>query len=165
MHMTFITRASILACALALALAGCAGMGGNGGNGDKSGGKNAGAGMQMPGKAPANAAVAATWYNPPSEFPGICLTQFKDGSLRFDGGFAFFNPGRWTYDPATAELSLQLAPTPSLELSHAQIVLHKNLLRIDGKKNTLVYGVKADTDAIGLGGFLFYRDMPCPARA
>ena len=158
MHMTFITRASILACALALA--GCAGMGGNGG---KSGGKSDQAGMQMPGKAPANAAVAATWYNPPSEFPGICLTQFKDGSLRFDGGFAFFNPGRWTYDPATAELSLQLAPTPSLELSHAQIVLHKNLLRIDGPNNTLVYGVKADTDAIGLGGFLFYRDMPCPA--
>ncbi len=155
--MKIITRAGAMACALALAA--CAGLGGKA---DKPGES---AGMQMPGTAPANAAVAATWYNPPSEFPGICLTQFKDGSLRFDGGFAFFNPGRWTYDAATAELSLQLAPTPSLELSHAQIVLHKNLLRIDGKKNTLVYGVKADTDAIGLGGFLFYRKMPCPARA
>jgi hypothetical protein len=156
MHMTFITRAGALACALALA--GCAGLDGSG---DKSNGK---AGMQMPGKAPADAAVAATWYNPPSEFPGICLTQFKDGSLRFDGGFAFFNPGRWAYDAATSELRLQLAPTPSLELSHAQIVLHKNLLRVDGQKNTLVYGVKADTQAIGLGGFVFYRDTPCPAR-
>ena len=28
----------------------------------------------------------------------------------------------------------------------------------------LVYGVKADTKAIGLGGFVFYRDTPCPAR-
>lgn len=152
MHRIFITRAGALACALALA--GCAGMGGNIGT----------TGMQMPGKAPADAAVAATWYNPPSEFPGICLTQFKDGSLRFDGGFAFFNPGRWEYDAATSELRLQLAPTPSLELSHAQIVLHKNLLRVDGQKNTLVYGVKADTQAIGLGGFIFYRDTPCPAR-
>lgn len=152
MHRIFITRAGALACALALA--GCAGMGGNIGT----------SGMQMPGKAPADAAVAATWYNPPSEFPGICLTQFKDGSLRFDGGFAFFNPGRWEYDAATSELRLQLAPTPSLELSHAQIVLHKNLLRVDGQKNTLVYGVKADTQAIGLGGFIFYRDTPCPAR-
>lgn len=156
MHMTFIARAGALACALALA--GCAGMGGNGSNpGDK-------AGMQMPGKTPADAAVAATWYNPPSEFPGICLTQFKDGSLRFDGGFAFFNPGRWSYDAATAELRLQLAPTPSLELSHAQIVQHMNLLRIEADKNTLVYGVKAGTTAIGLGGFVFYRDTPCPAR-
>lgn len=56
MHMTFITRAGTLACALALA--GCAGMGG----------KSDGSGMQMPGKTPADAAVAATWYNPPSEF-------------------------------------------------------------------------------------------------
>ena len=87
--MIFITRAGAMACALALA--GCAGMGGNNGT----------TGMQMPGKTPADAAVAATWYNPPSEFPGICLTQFKDGSLRFDGGFAFFQPGslgvRWRH--------------------------------------------------------------------
>ena len=102
-------------------------------------------------------------YNPPSEFPGICLTQFKDGSLRFDGGFAFYNPGRWAYDAAKGELRLALAPTPSLELSHAQIVQHQNLLRIEADKHTLVYGVTAGTKAIGLGGFLFYRDMPCPA--
>lgn len=152
MHMIFITRAGALACALSLA--GCAGMGGNNGS----------AGMQMPGKTPADAAVAATWYNPPSEFPGICLTQFKDGSLRFDGGFVFFNPGRWAYDGAASELRLQLAPTPSLELSHAQIVQHMNLLRIEADKSTLVYGVKADTKAIGLGGFVFYRDTPCPAQ-
>ena len=152
MHMTFITRAGALVCALALAA--CAGMGG----------KNDSTGMQMPGKTPSDAAVAATWYNPPSEFPGICLTQFKDGSLRFDGGFAFFNPGRWAYDAATSELRLQLAPTPSLELSHAQTVLHKNLLRVDAAKNTLVYAVKADTQAIGLGGFVFYRDTPCPVQ-
>ncbi|KAB8057423.1 hypothetical protein GCN74_20710 [Janthinobacterium sp. FT14W] len=156
MHMTFIARAGALACALALA--GCAGMGGHGSNPGEQ------AGMRMPGKAPADAAVAATWYNPPSEFPGICLTQFKDGSLRFDGGFAFYNPGRWSYDAATAELRLQLAPTPSLELSHAQIVQHMNLLRIEADRNTLVYGVKAGTTAIGLGGFVFYRDTPCPAR-
>ena len=152
MHRIMIKRMAAATCIAALA--GCAGMGGNNGS----------AGMQMPGKTPADAAVAATWYNPPSEFPGICLTQFKDGSLRFDGGFAFYNPGRWAYDGAASELRLQLAPTPSLELSHAQIVQHMNLLRIEADRSTLVYGVKADTKAIGLGGFVFYRDTPCPAR-
>ena len=152
MHRIMIKRMAAATCIAALA--GCAGMGGNNGS----------AGMQMPGKTPADAAVAATWYNPPSEFPGICLTQFKDGSLRFDGGFVFFNPGRWAYDGAASELRLQLPPTPSLELSHAQIVQHMNLLRIEADKSTLVYGVKADTKAIGLGGFVFYRDTPCPAQ-
>lgn len=152
MHMIMIKRMAAAACIAALA--GCAGLGG----------KTDSTGTQMPGKTPADAAVAATWYNPPSEFPGICLTQFKDGRLRFDGGFAFYNPGRWAYDAATSELRLQLAPTPSLELSHAQIVQHLNLLRIEADKNTLVYAVKADTQAIGLGGFVFYRNTPCPAR-
>ena len=142
---TIIMAGTLAALAL---LAGCAGL--------------SGTGQAMPGVA-GKGAVAATWYNPPSEFPGICLTQFKDGSLRFDGGFAFYNPGRWAYDAAKGELRLALAPTPSLELSHAQIVQHQNLLRIEADKHTLVYGVTAGTKAIGLGGFLFYRDMPCPA--
>ena len=127
--------------------------------GQGSGGK---AGLQMPGKAaPVNGEVAATWYNPPSEFPGICLTQFKDGRLRFDGGFAFFNPGRWSYDAALAELRLEVQPRPDLASSHAYKKAASNLLRVEGN-NALVYGVKADTQTIGIGGFVFYRDMPCP---
>lgn len=153
MHIKTITTAAMLS-SLAL-LAGCTGMMG------KDAGK---AGLQMPGKAaPENGEVAATWYNPPSEFPGICLTQFKDGRLRFDGGFAFFNPGRWSYDPATSELRLDLQPWPKLASAHANAALHKNLLRVEADKNALVYGVRADTQTIGVGGFVFYRDMPCPA--
>ena len=154
MHIKTITTAAMLS-SLAL-LAGCAGMLGQG-----SGGK---AGLQMPGKAaPVNGEVAATWYNPPSEFPGICLTQFKDGRLRFDGGFAFFNPGRWSYDPASSELRLDLQPWPKLASAHANAALHKNLLRVEADKNALVYSVRADTQTIGVGGFVFYRDMPCPS--
>ena len=154
MHSKTMTTAAMLS-SLAL-LAGCTGMMGQGA------GKP---GLQMPGKAaPESGEVAATWYNPPSEFPGICLTQFKDGRLRFDGGFAFFNPGRWSYDAAAAELHLQLQPWPNLASAHANASLHKNLLRVEANKNTLVYSVKAETKTIGVGGFVFYRDMPCPAR-
>ena len=153
MHIKTITTAAMLS-SLAL-LAGCTGMLGQGS------GK---AGLQMPGKAaPQSGDVAATWYNPPSEFPGICLTQFKDGRLRFDGGFAFFNPGRWSYDPASSELRLDLQPWPKLASAHANAALHKNLLRVEADKNALVYSVRADTQTIGVGGFVFYRDMPCPA--
>lgn len=152
MHSKTMTTAAILATAALLA--GCTGMMGQGA------GKP---GLQMPGKAaPQNGEVAATWYNPPSEFPGICMTQFKDGRLRFDGGFAFFNPGRWSYDPAASELRLEVAPRPDLASSHAHKSKENNLLRVEGN-TTLVYGVKANTPTIGVGGFIFYRDMPCPA--
>ena len=154
MHIKTITTAAMLS-SLAL-LAGCTGLMGQGA------GK---AGLQMPGKAaPDSGEVAATWYNPPSEFPGICLTQFKDGRLRFDGGFAFFNPGRWSYDPASSELRLGLQPWPNLASAHANASLQKNLLRVEADKNALVYSVKADTNTIGIGGFVFYRDIPCGGK-
>ncbi|KAB8045334.1 hypothetical protein [Janthinobacterium aquaticum] len=121
--------------------------------------------LTMPGTVPANPAVAATWYNPPAEFPGICITQFKDGSLRFDGGFAFLNPGRWSYDAATAELRFELKPWPQLAKAHANTGLHQQLLRVEADKNALVYRVKAETKSIGLGGFIFYRDMACPGKS
>ena len=137
--------------AITALLAGCAGTMGQGA------GKP---GLHMPGKA-ASGEVAATWYNPPGDFSGICLTQFKDGRLRFDGGFAFFNPGRWSYDPVAAELRLELAPRPDLARLHAHKTKENNLLRVEAD-TTLVYSVKADTPSIGVGGFIFYRDMPCP---
>ena len=155
MHSKTMTTAAILATAALLA--GCTGMMGQGA------GKP---GLQMPGKAaPQDGEVAATWYNPPSEFPGICMTQFKDGRLRFDGGFAFFNPGRWSYDPAVAELRLEVRPWPNLARAHAHKSTASNLLRVEADKNALVYSVKAQTPTIGVGGFIFYRDLPCPARA
>ena len=118
----------------------------------------------MPGTWPASRPeVAATWYNPPGEFDGICITQFKDGRLRFDGGFTFFNPGSWTYDAASSELRLTLRPTTILAQGHSDVSRHQNLLRVDLAHNMLVYRVKADTKSIGLGGFIFYRDLACPA--
>ncbi|MFZ4875158.1 hypothetical protein ACL9RI_08740 [Janthinobacterium sp. Mn2066] len=155
MQMKTIRLAGFLACAALLVA--CAGI--------QGGAKPVSA---MPGPASAsppglNNDVAATWYNPPGEFDGICLTQFKDGRLRFDGGFTFFNPGSWTYDAASSELRLTLHPTTILAQGHGDVSLHQNLLRLDAARNMLVYRVKADTKSIGLGGFIFYRDLPCPA--
>ncbi|OYO29988.1 hypothetical protein [Janthinobacterium sp. PC23-8] len=152
MHIKTINTAAMLVTVALLAA--CAGLPGQGA------GKP---GLQMPGKAPVNDDVAATWYNPPGEFPGICLTQFKDGRLRFDGGFAFFNPGRWSYDADKAQLRLEVRPWPDLASAHAHQSKASNLLRVEADRNMLVYGVKADTPTIGVGGFIFYRDMPCPA--
>jgi len=43
------------------------------------------------------------------------------------------------------------------------VSLHQNLLRLDAARNMLVYRVTAQTKSIGFGGFIFYRDLPCPA--
>ncbi|MFM2088405.1 MAG: hypothetical protein RLZZ237_3274 [Pseudomonadota bacterium] len=155
MRMKTIRLASFFACAALLVA--CAGI--QGGAKPVSAMPGAGAASQ-PGL---NPDVAATWYNPPGEFDGICLTQFKDGRLRFDGGFLFFNPGSWSYDAAKSELSLSFHPTTTLAEGHGDVSLHQNLLRLDAARNMLVYRVNAQTKSIGFGGFIFYRDLPCPA--
>jgi hypothetical protein len=117
------------------------------------------------------AVPTGTWFNPPSDYPGICMTFAKDGALRFDGGFAFFNPARWTYDDAAKELQIKLggsgefpAPLePGMKKTNPQAPNQGDLLRFDATKRSFTYRVQQNTDAIDFGGFKFYRNRPCVA--
>jgi hypothetical protein len=117
------------------------------------------------------AGPAGSWYSPPAEYPGICMTLAPDGALWFAGGYAFFNPGRWSFDNASAELRLELggkAPLPAIAQATRQQGDHKlqgTLLRTDEASRTLVYRVTPETEAIDIGGFVFYRKPGCGAKA
>ena len=108
------------------------------------------------------------WFNPPAEFPGICMNFGADGQLEFRGGFVFFNPGRWWYDSAGAELRIELggtAPFPA-ELAKNQVRRRPaSLLRFDAARRTLVYRLDPGTEALDFGGFSFYRKLACIAAA
>ncbi|CDG83867.1 hypothetical protein [Janthinobacterium agaricidamnosum] len=109
--------------------------------------------------------LAATWFNPPAEFPGICMKLANSGALHFVGGFTFYNPGHWSYDAAKSELRIQLGGNQAFPLETAQYQLQQHagsLLRIDAAKRTLVYAVGPETDTLHFGGFVFYRKIACP---
>lgn len=109
-------------------------------------------------------APSATWYSPPADFPGICLTLAPGGELRFDGGFGFFSPGRWTFDKTAGELRLELGGTAPFPFDAAKDQLKRRpgkLLRIDAAQRGLVYGVTPATESIEFGGFVFYRKLAC----
>ena len=117
------------------------------------------------------AAPTGTWFNPPSDYPGICMTFAQDGALQFDGGFAFFNPARWTYDEAAKELQITLGgsgafPAPlakKMKKTHPQTPRQGDLLRFDAAKRSFTYRLRPNTDAIDFGGYKFYRNRPCVA--
>lgn len=91
------------------------------------------------------------------------MTLKPDGTLQFAGGFAFFNPAHWQY--ADAQLRIELGgatPLPPAGPPAAGPATGK-LLRVDAGKRTLVYHVTPETDALDLGGFMFYRKLACPA--
>lgn len=112
----------------------------------------------------ADAAALGTWFSPPADYPGICMTLEPGGALNFAGGFAFFNPGRWSYDGAAAELRLQLGgatPLPAELLAPAAQPGAGAPLRMDAGARALVYRVTPATEAITVGGFVFYRKQAC----
>ncbi len=111
------------------------------------------------------AAEVASWYSPPAEYPGICMRLMADGALRFDGGFDFFNPGRWSQDSGAAELRLRLGGAGAFPaaLVNEQLKQHAGgLLRADAAQRTLVYRMGPATQSLALGGFVFYRKPACP---
>ena len=122
--------------------------------------------MQPPGAAAPQ--EVGTWYSPPAEFPGICMTLSNDGQVRFAGGFAYFNPGRWSFDATEQELRIELGGREPFPLAVVQDQMARNpagLVRFDASRRALVYSVTPLTQTIGLGGFVFFRKLACPPAA
>ncbi|WP_317205209.1 hypothetical protein [Janthinobacterium sp.] len=108
--------------------------------------------------------LAGTWFNPSAEFPAMCMTFAPGGTLGFAGGFVFYNPGRWFFDSARAELRIELGgsmPFPA-EAARQQIQRRAgNLLRAEPAHRALVYRLTPATETLELGGFVFYRKLAC----
>lgn len=114
------------------------------------------------------AQVAGEWFSPPAEYPGICLHLAPDGTLAFEGGFAFFNPGRWRYDSAAGELRIELGgatPIPPVLAAESATAAGASMaLRVETAQRALVYRVAPGAEAIDVAGFVFYRKLACPAK-
>jgi hypothetical protein len=123
------------------------------------------ASLQHGGDAPE---AVGTWFSPPAEFPGICMTLEKSGQVQFEGGFTYFNPGRWAYNAAEAELHITLGGGKPFPLDVVKDQMTRNpggLVRYDAAGRELVYSVTPLTQTIGLGGFVFFRKLPCAPAA
>ena len=119
-------------------------------------------GMQQQGVSAPEA--VGTWYSPPAEFPGICMTLRDGGQVQFAGGFTYFNPSRWSFDPAEKELRIVLGGGEPFPLAVVQDQMAHNpggLIRFDARQRVLVYSVTPLTETIGVGGFVFFRKLAC----
>ena len=120
--------------------------------------------------------VVATWFSPPSDFPGICMhfshdgapqtgSSLHGGSLEFTGGFAFYNPARWQHDSARRQLRIELGgsedfPAP-IEAAKPLLPNQGQLLHADAGKRILTYRLTPSTGMIDIAGFKFYRNRTC----
>lgn len=111
-------------------------------------------------------ATSEIWEYPAAAYPAVCLILDADGSLRFRGGFLFFNPGRWRRDVATGTTSLVLggnAPFP-IEAVHRQSQEYAAAIApFDPGTRTLRYRIAAADRALEFAGLVFRRSATCSA--
>jgi hypothetical protein len=103
--------------------------------------------------------------NTGTEFPTMCMLLKPDGSLIFQGGFTFYNPGTWRQmenDVLVVTLGgKEPFPAPVLQ---EQVRKHAGgVIGFDEKRREISYRFNAKTEALNFGNFYFYRADSCHA--
>ena len=107
------------------------------------------------------------WRHPPSHTQEMRLTFSPAGKLEFSGGFLFYNPSSWRYDPHNQELHIKLGGTMPLGSSHQyQLENRPHTLRaVEAETRTLVYPFDESNKSLDFGGYVFFREAASDTRA
>ena len=119
---------------------------------------------------PAHAAAfeisGTTWVSSGTEFATVCMVFEASGTLRFKGGYMFYNPSRWSKaKDGFNRIEVFLGgntPFPAAAVE-GQITHSGNtgLIEFDAAKRKLVYQIGI-AEPINFGGFFFYQQNGCP---
>lgn len=109
---------------------------------------------------------AEIWEYQAAEFPGACMVIAADGSLRFVGGFLFFNPGRWTRDAASGSTRLVLGGDVGFPIGPVTRKTRDYVVPsapFDSRTRTLRYRITAADTQLEFAGLVFRRSQSCSA--
>lgn len=104
------------------------------------------------------------WEYPASEFPAMCIAFLPNGELRFQGGFLFFNPGRWESDSKDGTVRMTLggaSPFPFAIPGRQPVHRAGSMVSAIPNQRILVYRLSANSESLEFAGFIFYRKATC----
>ena len=107
------------------------------------------------------------WEYPASEFPTMCIAFLPNGELRFQGGFLFFNPGRWERSSQDGTVRMTLggaAPFPFAIPRRQPVHPTGSMVTAIPHQRILVYRLDANSASLEFAGFIFYRKATCAAE-
>ena len=111
--------------------------------------------------------IVQIWEYPASEFPAMCMLMHADGSLRFRGGFSYFNTGTWRQGNKPGAIVITLGGSMAFPTASAKDALKarpRSLESFDAAQRELQFDVKASADSfLTVGGFNFFRSARCNA--
>ena len=107
---------------------------------------------------------AALWIFPGGEGPKMRLSFEPDGHARFSGGFKWFNPVRWSYDPSAQVLTLRLNGIGKGDsLVFEDGVARGYALGFNRADSALMLRLGSETTVLWIAGYTFERQPP-PAQ-
>ncbi len=110
--------------------------------------------------------LVQVWESPAGEFPAICMLLNTDGSMRFRGGFAFYNPSTWKTGATAQQIIISLGGDAEFPVMATAQELRKgssSLIRADARQREMEFRLNSKNESIAFGGFYFYRKPTCSA--
>lgn len=106
------------------------------------------------------------WVNEGTELPGSCMIFEPNGTLRFKGGFLYYNPSRWSkvdVDPELIRIHLGGKAAFPAAVARQQLERDPNgsLASYDPKHRLLVYRIGFGNVPIQFNGFVFTPKANC----
>jgi hypothetical protein len=98
----------------------------------------------------------------------VYMTFESSGTLRFKGGYLFYNPSRWAKVAGDPKLiQIRLGGKQAFPTRVAKQQLEGNptgsLASFDERARSLVYRIGFGNAPIEFGGLIFYREAKCDA--
>ena len=99
------------------------------------------------------------WLYADSDPPAMRLTLSKNGECRFKGGFLFWNPGRWRFEPKSSRLTLTFKKLSASEIkSMLQNAKRDGIISADISKRSITYRIDPISPEFTFEGRVFFPD-------
>ncbi len=110
-----------------------------------------------------NPKIADTaWVHDGSEAPHMCIRFLRDGSVKFTGGYHYFQPASWSGDASLVTIRLGgKAAFPMESAAYQKQFRPKSLRSFDPAKRELVYDMLGHYDSFDFLGLIFFREKSC----
>jgi len=87
------------------------------------------------------------------------------GSLKFEGGLAYFNPGRWELDPDRHELRITLPQAEDDKLQIFQTYVGNGVKALNRARKQVTYPFDSQTWTLNVGGWMYSKSDSVPAES
>lgn len=107
--------------------------------------------------APEISPIIGTWENNVRGVSHGRVIFSANGTLMFQGGMEFYNPGRWDWDPIQKKLYITLPQAPDPKLDIFKMYVGDGVEAFDRAQKRVTYHFDEETATLNIGGWTYAK--------